>query len=69
MPGQIPLLAQLSAYGIGAAGFGSTTGTFPIQQHTIRDEAVNRLRHIRQPGAAAKLAIGENIDADIALPL
>ena len=54
-------LAELSS--------GPPPGPFQSSTHAIRDEAFDGLGHIGEPGAAANLAIGEDVDADVALAL
>src|SRR5206468_6084928 len=42
--------------------------SLPLEHHPVLHEAVDRLRHVRQPGSPAHLAVRQDVEADLALP-
>jgi hypothetical protein len=66
---QPPCLLQPAADHTGGAGLRATTRPVPLQQYSVRHKTLHRIRQIGEPGATAILAIGENLQASVALEL
>ena len=64
---QAPFLLQPATNYTGSAGLRTTSRSVPFQQHSVRHKALHRVCQVGEPGAAAILAIGENLQASIAL--
>ncbi len=58
---------QLGAHRLRGAAFGAASRPFPLQRDLLGDEAVDCVGHVGEPGAAAHLAIGKNVNPDLAL--
>src|ERR1700685_274014 len=65
--GQLPGFPQLSADHLSRAPLGSAAGPYPVHGHLVGDESFHGVGHIREPGASAQLAVGENREPRLAL--
>ena len=61
------MFAQFRASDIGGAAFGAAARPLPVELHVVRHESFDGVGHVREPGAAAELAVGKNVDAELTL--
>ena len=66
---QLARFLELCADSLRRAGLEPAAGTFPIENHFVGHEALDRVGHIREPRATAQLAIGEDLHAGFFLPV
>jgi hypothetical protein len=64
---QVSLLFQFSTGRKSDARLAHSAGPFPLELHSLRNESIDGLRHIREPAGPAHFAVGENIHSDLAL--
>ena len=60
-------LSQFRSGGVRRASFLAPSGTFPFQGHAFGDEAIDRVRHVGEPGATPHFAIRDNVDSQFPL--
>ena len=65
--GEFSRLPQPRADCVSGAALPAAAGAFPFDRHAVGDEALDGIRHVGEPGAAAHLAVAEDVEADLAL--
>src|ERR1051326_9556576 len=58
---------ELCAHDTGRARLGSAAGALPVDDATLRDEPADGLGHVGDPRVPPKFAVGEDLQANVAL--